>query len=634
MKAFCREAVVFGSVLAAAGCLGALAVCDGAMARGGRHQRDGGDSSSGYSAPSSSFAPQNSNSQGSDTSQNSSSSQTGTGSSANDDTKQQQDSSASDEQKRGHRHRHRQGNDDNDDDSTSSTASQNATEGTANQAQGQGQGSGDGARKAAAGPAAGQPPRTIEELFKHWFNGNGPQPAAAQTKTERAPVALQERTARDRAGVAAEAAKAKTVKVPGRAPPPVVTEFPAAEILVPKLSADGLKRAETLGFTDNGKVTLTQSSSMARLLAPPGVGAEHALAMLNDALPGQQMGVNERYRLFKSASEPTDGSPAPMPTPCGTDKCFGSNLIGWRPQLQTCARKAKIGVIDTSIDTSHPTFKKRQIELRPKALARVHRNDPVAPNWHGTGVLSILAGEPQSGTPGLIPDGRFLLADVFYADSSGLPVSDTASLVEALDWLELKHADIINMSLTGPHDELLQAAVERLSRKGVLIVAAVGNDGPNAPPTFPSAYAQVLAVTAINKDLSSYTYAVHGSHVDVAAPGVRIWTAMPGGKATYQSGTSFAAPYATAVAASIYPALATKTKTALLQKMSFVDLGAPGRDPIYGQGLVIAPYACPGDTDTPVASEPPPAAAFVTTVSTAGGKPMTIGGPTSPSAGR
>ena len=80
--------------------------------------------------------------------------------------------------------------------------------------------------------------------------------------------------------------------------------------------------------------------------------------------------------------------------------------------------------------------------------------------------------------------------------------------------------DVINMSMSGPADELLQKAIVDMSAGGVVFVAAAGNGGPSAPPSYPAAYEQVIAVTAVDKNLRGYIHANHGDYIDVAAPGV------------------------------------------------------------------------------------------------------------------
>ena len=108
------------------------------------------------------------------------------------------------------------------------------------------------------------------------------------------------------------------------------------------------------------------------------------------------------------------------------------------------------------------------------------------------------------------------------------------------------------MSLAGPKDAFLGKTVREMSAEGVVFVAAAGNGGPAAAPSFPAAYDEVIAVTAVDRRLKSYVYATRGSHIDLAAPGVEIWAALPGGREGTLTGTSFAAPYVTAVIAAMY----------------------------------------------------------------------------------
>ncbi|MEQ1697010.1 MAG: S8 family serine peptidase [Hyphomicrobiaceae bacterium] len=460
----------------------------------------------------------------------------------------------------------------------------------------------------------GGPPKTVEE----WLKGlTGPKPPQA------APVQADKPDQTD-----APAHKGQAAQTPGAPKPstrvvrdkPLELDVIRPEVLVKNLSQQTRELAVKKGFTDNGETTLTQlATKYTKLGAPIGMSASEAFEFLQKFAPEQRGGPNEAYRIYKTATAGTikpDAAemtppPTPMATTCGSDRCFAQTLIGWRPQLQSCTKNLRIGVIDTGIDKTHPAFKSRRIEARQEPKLRSLLRRPVAPKWHGTGVLALLAGEPHSDTPGLIPDAHFYVADVFYADADGLPVSDTASILEALNWLASRNVNIVNMSLTGPHDAMLKTAIEDLSRKGILFVAAVGNDGPGAPPAYPSAYAPVVAVSAVNKNYGSYRYANQGDHVDLAAPGVDIWTAMPEAQAAYHSGTSFAVPYATAMVASVFNGLNAKTKAEALGKLSYLDLGVPGRDPVYGRGLAIAPYGCEMGPGMPLKPGPQPQPSMV-----------------------
>ena len=251
-------------------------------------------------------------------------------------------------------------------------------------------------------------------------------------------------------------------------------------------------------------------------------------------------------------------------------------------------------MIDTPIDYQHPAFLGEEVHVG----TFVPRSRKPAASWHGTGVLALLTGNPNTTTPGLVPGASYYVADVFSMDAAGDPIADSFSMLKALDWMEAFGVNIVNLSLAGPKDPLIERAISRLAKKGIIFVAAAGNDGPTAPPTYPAAYAQVVAVTAVNKKLRNYRYANRGSFVDLAAPGVGIWTAAPGQKEGYRSGTSFAAPFVTAIAATLYPQLIRKSKDGFLRALTTKDLGPPGKDKIYGRGLAVAPKSCRAPTPT------------------------------------
>ena len=129
----------------------------------------------------------------------------------------------------------------------------------------------------------------------------------------------------------------------------------------------------------------------------------------------------------------------------------------------------------------------------------------------------------------------------------------------------------------------------------MLIVAAAGNNGPGAEPSFPAAYAGVVAVTAVDQDLKIYARATRGAYIDLAAPGVGIRTASASGTIAVKSGTSYAVPFIAAAAALVRsgdPALDVSSMRARLES-STRDLGEPGRDTTYGFGLIQMSKLCP-----------------------------------------
>lgn len=374
------------------------------------------------------------------------------------------------------------------------------------------------------------------------------------------------------------------------------TSHSNTEVLAVGLTQAGLAKARALGFTIGRSSNLRRlHMRVTRMTAPPGFDAVRARDLLRSEARDERLALNYVYRPYRSAAsdqgEPNVRVPGMRKATlggCDMARCYAPAVMEWGPRSRACAQHIRIGIIDTSVDMAHPTFKGRNVQIGnflPSGTARTV-------NWHGTGILAVLGGDLNSGTPGLIPDADFLVADVYHADKDGRPLADTVSLISALDWMGSEDVKIINMSMSGSHDALLQKAIADLSARGVLFVAAAGNEGPAAPPSYPAAYPQVIAVTAVGKDLRGYSHANHGEYIDVAAPGVGIWTALPNAMEGYQSGTSFAAPHVTAVLAAMYGRVSEKTKEAFLREMTFHDLGQPGRDRIYGRGLVVASGVC------------------------------------------
>ena len=375
-------------------------------------------------------------------------------------------------------------------------------------------------------------------------------------------------------------------------------EFSRPRVLAVNATAKTMERAQALGFKSAGVSKLSSLNyGVTSLVAPPGMTAKDAQTLLNTEVPEATVAINQKYSIYRTATGtgvdehvvPATVAPQGSALSCGLDRCFATDIVGWKPELRSCATGLKIGIIDTSVDVTHPAFAHKKIEVSHLGL-----NGKPGPDWHGTGVTSLLAGDTSSGTPGLIPNASFYVADVFRAGSDEQPASDTLSMLRAFDWLAGKDVKIINMSLSGPPDGLIAQAITKLSAKGIVFVAAAGNGGPTATPSYPAAYNEVIAVTAVGKNLKSYRYANRGSYIDVAAPGVGIWTALPGSKEGYHSGTSFAAPYVTAAIAAIYARLPNGPPGDVLSYLKYRDLGDPGPDTVYGQGLLIAPQSCGG----------------------------------------
>lgn len=240
--------------------------------------------------------------------------------------------------------------------------------------------------------------------------------------------------------------------------------------------------------------------------------------------------------------------------------------------------RMRIGLIDSAVLTGHPTLSGVDVVSRDFVPHEGER-----PLGHGTAVASILAATAGDGT-------EILAASVFFQKPGHAPGATTESLIGALDWLAGSDVDVINMSLAGPADVLLERALSRIAVDGPTVVAAVGNNGPAAEPLYPAAYESVVGVTAIDSERRIFAYANRGPQVDFAAPGVAVKVAnLPTGF-RLESGTSMASPYVSAVIA----AASRETglpKEALLETLrtSAEDLGDEGFDPVFGYGLVQPP---------------------------------------------
>jgi hypothetical protein len=239
----------------------------------------------------------------------------------------------------------------------------------------------------------------------------------------------------------------------------------------------------------------------------------------------------------------------------------------------------RIGMIDSAVDTSHSSLDKSAIQTRAFVS-----DDAEKPNFHGTAIASIIAGNSPE-YMGLAPNTQLYAATVFEHDRERGEIASTVSLVRALDWLISSGVDVVNISLAGPPNRLLEAALDRASEKGVMILAAAGNGGPVAQPMYPAAYGSVVAVTAVDADGQVFRLANRGEYLDISAPGVGLLHANSEGGYSASSGTSFAVPFAAAAVARLRQLQPDENALQLLYE-SAQDLGPPGRDNIYGYGLL------------------------------------------------
>lgn len=374
-------------------------------------------------------------------------------------------------------------------------------------------------------------------------------------------------------------------RVERRRPPLRRPTHVQGEIIAFGLDDAALQRLGTRGFTVQARQSLALSASaIIKLGVPGGMTLEDARRQVTDLAPGATVDLNHYFT-------PNEG--AASPAPCADGGCaLVRGAIGWpTPEAgAACAAAGPIGLIDTAINPAHPALRGIKLDI-----VRLAEDDaPGSGRQHGTAVAALIAGREDSRAPGLLRNAHLIAVDAFQRKGGETDIAETFDLVRAIDLLASRKVAVINMSLSGPHNLLLEETVSRVAERNIIQVAAAGNDGPQAKPGYPAAYPAMIAVTAVDRNFKPYRRAARGEHIDVAALGTGVWTAASIDGAAPRTGTSFAAPFVTAAVAILkasHPSLSAE-EIAKLVTQSAQDLGAPGKDPVFGWGVLNARALC------------------------------------------
>jgi subtilisin family serine protease len=248
----------------------------------------------------------------------------------------------------------------------------------------------------------------------------------------------------------------------------------------------------------------------------------------------------------------------------------------------------KVGVIDTGIDLKHPDL---QANIKGGYNAINPLKSPNDDNGHGTHVAGIIAALNNTiGVIGVGPNIDLYAIKVLNANGSGY-LSD---VIEGLDWAVANGMQVVNMSLGTSQDvQSFHDAIVSAYNAGVTIVAAAGNSGGTV--SYPAAYPEVIAVSATDQNNQIASFSSRGPEVDLAAPGVNIYSTYKGQSYATLSGTSMAAPHVTGAAALIIDTkkcdlnldgICTPSEVQQRLEQTAIDLGTPGKDNLYGSGLV------------------------------------------------
>jgi hypothetical protein len=378
---------------------------------------------------------------------------------------------------------------------------------------------------------------------------------------------------------------------------PSVAAAARRELVIAQVDAGQLDRIRADGFQVLAERPLSAGrGSLLRLAPPRSLSTARALARLREIAPGR---AADRNTIYTQRFQVQGARPS-------SKQVFGDPLaaVDWKAP-ESCHGFAAIGVIDTGIDTSHPGLAGKALETR---VLRSPDRQPSSQR-HGTAIATLFLGD--GAFPGLARQARVIAIDAFHS-KDGADQVDTFDLVAAMDALRDLRVAVINLSLAGTANEVLDAEGRLARAQGITVVAASGNDGAAAKPRYPAAYDWAVAVTAIDRDRNIYRRAVRGPHIRFAAPGVGVVLDDGKGQPRQHSGTSFAAPFVTARIALARsderaegkPEVAgAPVNDAGIQQQSgagiepllaqAIDLGPPGKDNEFGNGLVQFGDACP-----------------------------------------
>jgi subtilisin family serine protease len=340
------------------------------------------------------------------------------------------------------------------------------------------------------------------------------------------------------------------------------------ELLALSPSAKGLEAARELRFEIVREQTIEDLDIHLVVLKPPAnISIAKALSRLREADPAGTYDFNHIYLgVGTSGRAPGDTPPR--------DSAGVSAGSSDRPA-------SRVGLIDAGVDIAHPAFHD----------AVIHSwgcGNRILPSTHGSAVASLLVGR-----------GTELYAANVYCDAPTGGAVD--ALAAAFSWLAQQRVAVINVSLVGPDNAALEQIVRALTARGYLLVAAVGNDGPAAPPLYPASYPRVVGVTAVDAHRRVLIEAARGKQVMFAAPGADMAAADNGGKYSAVRGTSFAAPIVAGLLAQMLSTPDLSAGDAAVEALAAhaIDLGPPGRDLTYGFGLVGAERFSASQEETP-----------------------------------
>jgi len=248
----------------------------------------------------------------------------------------------------------------------------------------------------------------------------------------------------------------------------------------------------------------------------------------------------------------------------------------------------KIGIVDTGVDRTHPDLQGKVAGCATSYNSGVAVINGVCDddNGHGTHVAGTITANTNNGV-GVA--GVAFNSPIVSCKALATPVGIglTSDIANCLNWTANQGVKVISMSLGGGESDTLKTAVQNASNKGILLVAAAGNDG-DATLNYPAAYPEVVSVAATDHNDQRASFSNANADVEIAAPGENILSSYAGGLYMELSGTSMATPHVSGVAGVVFSQTPSASAATVRSRLTSTadDLGPAGRDPSFGYGRV------------------------------------------------
>jgi hypothetical protein len=277
-------------------------------------------------------------------------------------------------------------------------------------------------------------------------------------------------------------------------------------------------------------------ATVARVTGPPGSTLDQLVAVVPET------GVVVPNDVYASAAD--EVKPVATTTVAATDPYaplqYGLALSGVRAARGLGSGEGvRIALLDSPPDVAHR-------DLAPGRMEVVATETKSPPSIHGTLMAGVIGAAENNGfgIAGLAPKARVVSIPVCTPKGGAGGQCTIYQMLQGFDRAYDAKAALVNLSLSGPPNPLLERGVARLEELGLVVVAAAGNDG-REEKRYPAAYPSVIGVGAVDRDGKRFANSNHGAWVELYAPGVEVLSTVPGNAFAFGSGTSLAAAHVT-----------------------------------------------------------------------------------------